>query len=230
MRKIRLTPRLQAIAEKIPSGSVVADIGTDHAYIPVYLLTNRIASHVIASDNKEGPLRAAAETIQLFNVEKAVDLRLGNGLEVLKQDDDVDVLVIAGMGGETVSAVLAQGEHLPKRLVLQPMTEAGMVRSWLLANGFSIIQEDIAWEDNFYYEIIIAEFVGGALPRLENLEIGPCLLADKHPLFKPMLEQRVVRLRKAAQGAASSNTPAARQRVAQLNERITNLEEVLACL
>ena len=102
----------------------MADIGSDHAYIPVYLLVNRLARRVIASDNNKGPLTAAAQTLKAFNLEKAVDLRLADGLEAIKPEDDGDTVVIAGMGGETICSILARGKDIISAavsLVLQPM-------------------------------------------------------------------------------------------------------------
>jgi len=229
--RMKLTPRLQAIADKIPPGSAVADIGSDHAYIPVYLLVNRLARRVIASDNNKGPLTAAAQTLKLFNLEKAVDLRLADGLEAIKPEDDVDTVVIAGMGGETICSILARGKDIISAavsLVLQPMTDAGLVRRWLADNGFAIVDEDIAQEGARFYEIIVARRGQGMERQDFSDEIGPVLLAKKHPLLKPMLEQRLRRLRKAA--AYASHSAAARERVRQLEERARYLEEVLSWL
>lgn len=229
---MKLTPRLHAIATKVPAGSVVVDIGTDHAYIPVYLLKNHIAASVIASDNRVGPLDAAAETVNLFNVEKMVDLRLGNGLDVLRGGDQVDVIIIAGMGGETIRAILTRGLSVitPKiHLVLQPMTETGLVRCWLSERGFSIINEDIAQEGENFYEIIVAQ-LNDTVNKNEYLEIGPRLIEDRHPLLKPMLEQRLNRMRLAAVNAAKSDSTQAQERFTQLEIEIARIEEVLSCL
>lgn len=231
---MKLTPRLQAIADQIPAGSVVADIGTDHAYIPVYLLKNRLSSHVIASDSRSGPLQAAAETFHLFNLSQAADLRLGNGLRVLTYEDKVDVAVLAGMGGETICAILDDGHQIlgfGARLVLQPMTETDTVRKWLLANGFYIVQEDIAQEEKNFYEIIVAQrMASGGRDELSLLEIGPLLFACRHPLLRPMLEQRAERLRAAAAKARASDSLAARDRTRDLEARLKFLEEVLSWL
>lgn len=231
---MRLTPRLQAIADKVPPGSVVADIGSDHAYIPLYLLTHRLVTHVIVSDNKHGPLRAARDTLELFNCAKAADLRLGDGLSVLRPEDEVNAVVLAGMGGETICSILERGQGILSpgtRLILQAMTDTGLVRSWLVKNGYSLVQEDIAQEGESYYEIVVAE-KDGQIQDFDAglLAVGPLLVAQRHPLLKPMLEQRLMRVRRAHANVNKSSSQAARERSRVLAERIKRLEEVLAWL
>jgi tRNA (adenine22-N1)-methyltransferase len=212
----------------------VADIGTDHAYIPVYLLRNRLAARVIASDSRNGPLRAAEETAKIFNIDKMVDIRLGDGLTVLEAADHVDVVVIAGMGGETICSILDRGQKILKGislLVLQPMTEPGLVRSWLVENGYGLVQEDIAQEGENYYEIMAARQDNNYSvndPRL--LEVGPLLVENKHPLLKPLLKQRLSRTRTAAAKAEKSISSAARNRNFELRGQVSLLEEVLSWL
>lgn len=230
---MQLTPRLQAIANQIPHGARVADIGTDHAYIPVYLLLNRLAGHVIASDSRKGPLKAAEETMNLFNLANVADLRLGNGLDVLNPADDFNVVVIAGMGGETICSILARGQNKlgpDVRLVLQPMTESGLVRKWLVENNWAIVEEDIAQEDRKFYEIIAAVLGNTALDDPRMLDIGPLLVKHKHPLLKPMLEQRLKRLSRAASRAAGSQSAMARSRAEELRSRRDFIREVLTWL
>src|SRR5690554_5245123 len=143
---MKLTPRLQAIAELIPPGSVVADIGTDHAYLPVYLLQEQICRRAIAADVKEAPLAQAQETVAAFNCHQKIDLRLGDGLDVLKEEDQVDTIVIAGLGGRTIVRILEKGQEKLKnikRLILQPMNEAGCLRLYLAKNGFAIVTETL---------------------------------------------------------------------------------------
>jgi len=232
---LKLTPRLQAIADKIIPGSAVADIGSDHAYIPVYLLVNHLAAHVIVSDSKKGPLAAASETLKLFNLTKVADLRLGDGLAVLQPWDKVDAVVIAGMGGETITAILDRGHQVLKpstRLIIQAMTDSGLVRSWLVEHGYAIIEEDIAQEDDNFYEIIVARQGGSSYPGTDSrlLAMGPLLVANKHPLLRPMLEQRLKRMSQAAENAGRSQTAAAIKRARELAARIEILEEVLSWL
>lgn len=231
---MKLTPRLQAIADKVPPGSRVADIGTDHAYIPVYLLMNHLSSNVIASDNRQGPLLAAEETLRLFGLIQAAELRLGDGLSVLTEEDQVGTAVIAGIGGETICAILQEGLELVKKgvlLVLQPMTGTALVRKWLAEKGFAILQEDIAEEEEDYYEVIVARWTGESWAGEEKiLAIGPRLIAEKHSLLGPMLQQRIGRLVEAAAAARKSVSATAQERAEELEEQISWLNEVLSWL
>lgn len=232
--QVKLTPRLQAVADKVPPGSRVADIGTDHAYIPVYLLMNRLSAKVIATDSRPGPLQAAEETLQLFNLSQAAELRLGDGLGILREEDNVDVIIVAGIGGETICSILAAGLNLLKNdilLVLQPMTCVDSVRIWLADKGFSIVLEDIAQEEDRYYEVIVARWSGQtSLAREKYLTIGPDLAARRHPLLKPMLQKRLEFKEAAFAGAGISNTSAAKDRILELEKEILLLREVLTWL
>lgn len=232
--QVKLTPRLQAVVDKVPPNSRVADIGTDHAYIPVYLLMNRLGANVIATDSRPGPLQAAEETLQLFNLSQAAELRLGDGLSVLREEDNVDVIIVAGIGGETICSILAAGLNLLKNdilLVLQPMTCASSVRIWLADKGFSIVQEDIAQEEDRYYEVIVARWSGQtSLAREKYLTIGPDLAARRHPLFKPMLQKRLECKEAALAGAGISNTAAAKDKIGELEKEILLLRDVLTWL
>lgn len=234
-QRMKLTPRLQAIVGKVPPGSRVADIGTDHAYIPVYLLMNRLCSSVIATDNRPGPLLAAEETLELFGLSKIAELRLGNGLAALREQDAVDTIIIAGLGGETIAAILQAGIELIKTsdilLLLQPMTAASLLRKWLGENGFAITEEDIAEEEGDYYEVIVARWTGETNVIEEKLlATGPKLVAAKHPLLRPMLSQRLERLETAIAAAKKSASPLAKDRAAELEEQAEWLIQVLTWL
>lgn len=227
---MKLTPRLQAIADQVPPGSRVADIGTDHGYIPVYLLVNRLSPNVIATDSRRGPLTRAGDNINLFGLGQVSQLRLGKGLSVLSEQDQVDVIIIAGMGGETICSILSADLPFLKTgplLILQPMTFSGRVRKWLLAHGFTLVAEDIAFESEDYYEIIVAKWLGRPVQVEDKLaEVGPLLVANNHPLLQPMLAKRLISLEQAKVAAAQSDSTAARARVLQLEKEIDALHQV----
>ena len=187
---MKLTPRLQAIAELIPPGSVVADIGTDHAYLPVYLLLEQICDRAIESDMHDATLLQARETIAAFNCHQRIELRLGRGLEVLKEDDHVDTVVIAGLGGGTIASIIREGRELLQsvaRIILQPMTEAEQLRLFLAANGFAIVHETLALEGRRLYEIIVARAGRETETDPFRLALGPRLLENRPPLFTMLL-------------------------------------------
>jgi tRNA (adenine22-N1)-methyltransferase len=228
---VKLTPRLQAVADFVPRGSYVADIGTDHAYIPIYLVMTKRARRVLATDIKPGPVAAARQTLELFNLSKSVALRLGKGLAPLEAADEIDTIIIAGMGGETICSILADGppDLLTKaRLILQPMTDTSAVRRWLANENYRIIDENLAREGRKIYEVIVAE--PGRQEELAWLEFGPVLTANRHRLLAPLLRSRLNRLVKALDLAKGAKGERGLGRIGEINEQIGRLEEVLAWL
>lgn len=158
---MKLTNRLQLIADLIPKDSVIADIGTDHGYLPVYLVENGIIKKAIASDVNEGPVDNAKKTIEEEHVEENIEVRLGSGLSTIEERDNVDTVVIAGMGGTLIANLIdAEIEKVKKfdRLILQPMTTKIDLRKYLIYNGFEIISEHVAIEGEKIYEIIVSRY------------------------------------------------------------------------
>ncbi len=156
-----LNPRLDACAAYVQKGGVVCDVGTDHAILAVHLVEAGIAKKVIASDIGEGPLAAAERTIAKHGLQAAVQTILSDGLAQVPPEGITDI-VIAGMGGETMIHIL---ETCPwsleqVRLILQPMTKADVLREWLYAHGFAIVQETCAREDKFYYAVMQVVYTG----------------------------------------------------------------------
>lgn len=154
MKQVRLTPRLQAVADRV-SGGVLADIGTDHAYLPAWLLQQGRISHAIAADLRAGPLARARLTAQEAGCSDRMEFRLCNGLAGFCRED-AEVIVLAGMGGETIAHIL---EHAPWtdwtgiKLILQPMSTQPELRLWLGKHGFVISWEKLVQEGNTIYVI-----------------------------------------------------------------------------
>jgi len=228
---VKLTPRLQAIAELIPPGSVVADIGTDHAYLPVYLLLEQICDRAIASDMHEAPLLQAQETIAAFNCHQRIELRLGRGLEVLKEDDHVDTVVIAGLGGGTIASIIREGRELLQsvaRIILQPMTEAEQLRLFLAANGFAIVHETLALEGRRLYEIIVARAGRETETDPFRLALGPRLLENRPPLFTMLLQEKIRKLRTVYRSLQRAEKKDVSAKLQEVKKQLDNLQEVLA--
>jgi tRNA (adenine22-N1)-methyltransferase len=207
--KVILKPRLAGVASLIPSGTVVADIGTDHAYLPLYLVKENKSPRVIAVEKSEHNCRLARETISLLDLEGKVELRVGDGLLALREEDEVEIVAIAGLGGRTICKLLiAAGSSLQnyKRLVLQPMTAAHFVRRWLVAHNYYFFREKLARENNRFYEIIAAEKGKEMSSDPLLLELGPALLRDKDPLLIPWLEYKLRRYEKLIEGLLRSKS------------------------
>ena len=229
--RIKLSNRLQAVARQIPAGLRVADVGTDHGYLPVYLVVNDIAPKVIASDRGKRPLESARQLISLLSLENQIDVRLGDGLSVL-QPDEAEVICLAGMGGVAIKEIISAGLPLAqaaKRLVLQPQRNVPAVRRFLVANGFKIVAEDLAEDDGFYYEIIAVE--PGLMELTEQeADFGPLLLRDGHPLFKDFLILKETDLTQLLAAMADNNSKDSLQRKKQLEEEISRIGKLIGSL
>ncbi|RQD73446.1 MAG: SAM-dependent methyltransferase, partial [Candidatus Syntrophonatronum acetioxidans] len=153
---VKLTPRLKNIASLVPEGSVAADIGTDHGYLSVFLVEKGICPKVIAGEKNEKPLKKARELVSSRGLEDRVITRQGDGLEVIKNDDKVNTVIIAGMGGQTLVNILWKDYNKLKdikALILQPMTDIPLARKWLIENNYKIAREKLAREGKHFYEI-----------------------------------------------------------------------------
>lgn len=227
---LKLTPRLQAMAELIPPGSIVADIGTDHAYLPVYLVLNKISRRVVAVDLNQAPLQQAKETVAAFNCLQEVDLRLGNGLHAIKEADKIDIVVIAGLGGKSIAAILRDGRHLLKgvqQLILQPMSEEGDLRLFLARNGFALAHETLAREGRRIYEIILAKAGQEQETDLFRLSFGPRLLEQKPPLLSVFLEEKIRKLKIIYHSLQRAEKDDVSLKLQEVEREIYCLEEVL---
>ncbi len=224
--RIKLSNRLQAVARQIPAGLRVADVGTDHGYLPVYLVVNDIAS-----DRGKRPLDSARQLISLLSLENQIDVRLGDGLSVL-QPDEAEVICLAGMGGVAIKEIISAGLPLAqaaKRLVLQPQRNVPAVRRFLVSNGFKIVAEDLAEDDGFYYEIIAVE--PGLMELTEQeADFGPLLLRDGHPLFKDFLILKETDLTQLLAAMADNNSKDSLQRKKQLEEEISRIGKLIGSL
>ena len=201
--------RLAAVASLVPPGSVVADIGTDHAYLPVYLVTEGGCPRAVAVEKSARNARKAQETVLHYNAGHKVDVRIGDGLLALSEKDGVDTIVIAGIGGITICEILeAAGQRLRRyaHIILQPMGNLPQVRRWLFDSDFSFENEKLALEKGHYYEIIAAvqkkddgcEINAGSegikkesYKEALYLELGPCLLRGDDPLLIPWLTEKI---------------------------------------
>ncbi|MDR3349620.1 MAG: class I SAM-dependent methyltransferase [Acidaminococcales bacterium] len=186
---MRLADRLKKIAGFVPSGARIADIGADHAYLPLWLLEKGIIDFAVAVDVADGPCRAAAASVAAAGADGRIKVRQGYGLSPLKSGE-VDAIVIAGMGGSTIAQILDKGSDLlagVDSLILQPMTGGGRLRSWLCASGWPLAGEELAAEGRKLYEIIFAQKNPAAKHMVYDhfrLEAGPLLLEAGHPLLK----------------------------------------------
>lgn len=179
--------RLEAIGRLVPRYATVADIGTDHAYLPVWLIKNGIIHHAIAADIAAGPCAAAKSTVSQYGLQLLIDIRQGNGLSVLEPGEVANV-ILAGMGAATMIEILEANPKVVNclnNLILQPMTGANLLRTWSQKMGFMISAENLSKESGRFYVALVIKPNKKAhtvLTPLE-LEIGPCLLRHRPKLL-----------------------------------------------
>ena len=196
-KELRLQPRLQCLADCVPQGTRLADVGTDHGYLPVWLLQNGRIASAIASDINAEPLEHARRTAAEYGV--TLDLRLCAGLDAVAPNE-ADTVAIAGMGGETIIAILqdAAWDWRGKTLLLQPMTKAELLRRYLTEHGFRIASERLVLDKGVIYPILTVE--AGESAPLTNAEAWCGAGRVQDPLYGDYARDRVRKLERAVAG------------------------------
>ncbi len=192
---MKLAGRLLAMADMIETGESIADIGTDHGLLPIFLMERKISPKVIMTDINTGPLERAEKNFHTFLPDFKPDLRKGNGLEPLKAGE-ADVLVIAGMGGEMIINILEKDFEKTlsfKKIILQPRTKPVELRKFLHNYSFEIMKEKLVREGKFICEIILAR--PGTVRKRHydemELEISPLLISAKDPLLEQFIKGKM---------------------------------------
>jgi len=227
---MKLTNRLKVIASLVPGGSIVADIGTDHGYLPIYLLKNNDVRHVYATDVNRGPLQAAKEFVTENKEMKRVDLILGDGLSCVKKKN-VDGAVIAGMGGILIQEIIQRDFDKAKALswmILQPMTAPEKLREYLMQNGFEIIREELAKEQRRIYQIMLVKYTGESTNYQNSFyyHIGEKNVKENHPLTGELIEQYKAKQQKILRKCEEKTTPATQKRIEEVLALLRQIEEV----
>jgi len=247
---IVLSERLDKIASFVRYGDRVADIGTDHGYIPIYLKQRGISRFIVAGDINEGPLEKLEENLEKYlgGDREGIVARLGSGLEVI-QPREVNTVVIAGMGGLLMQDILSADWKRTKsveRFILQPRNAQDKLRKWLLENGFRITGEVLARENRFIWEIMCAEpanfddekeatglelekklkseYFGG---KREQYEVGQLIIKNRDPLIQEFIANKLSIERRISENAGKSDSAKAALHKKQVDEKIEMLEEIL---
>ncbi len=186
MNEIKLSKRLQAVADLVKPNSRLLDVGSDHAYLPTYLVQQEKIDFAIAGEVVKGPYQIARNHVAEQNLQEKIEVRLADGLAAFEENDAITSVVIAGMGGILISEILEAGKDKlsqVEQLILQPNNHEESLRSWLMDHDFVITSEKILLEAGKIYEIIVAEHGTTELNETE-LEFGPYLLQEKSEVFR----------------------------------------------
>lgn len=198
-----LDPRLSTALAFVRPNAVVADVGTDHAYLPAALVLQGKISHAFAADINAGPLAKAAETVDKYQLREHIDLCLTDGLHGLEGRGITDILIF-GMGGELIAKILLEAPFVRDssvRLILQPMTKQAELRRWLAQEGFSIVDERLSLAAGKIYQTICTEWHGsGDLMTPLELELGPRILKQRPPELLPLVSHKIDVLRSRITG------------------------------
>lgn len=222
--KLDMGPRLRAIASLTPEDCrCLADVGTDHGYIPVSLLLEGRIERAVAADIGALPLDHARRTAAMWGVTDRVDFRLGDGLSVLTPGE-ADTIVIAGMGGDAIAAILASApwSRAGPLLLLQPMSKAEVLRAWLPENGYAVLAERLVQDKGVLYPILSVR--GGDMPPVSDAQAWGGILLESDPLRGLYIADRLLRLRRAAAGLAKARDPAAAEKRRRLLDVIAQLD------
>lgn len=213
---MRLSERLERVVSFVKPCASAADIGTDHALVPVELVRRGIVKKALAMDVRPGPLSRAKEQISRAGLSDQIEPRLSDGLAALKPQE-AETVIIAGMGGELIIRILTEGRHMwdsVAQWVLSPHSEVFKVRGWLLENGFSIEKEDMVCEDGKYYVLMDVRRAGSGIEspardaEFVRLLYGDSLIRERNPVLaqylkeeEQMLMEREASLRQSAKGS-----------------------------
>lgn len=232
MNAQQLSHRLTRVAHHVPEDAVVADIGSDHAYLPCYLVLNGVVSKAVAGEVVKGPYESARKQVRQEGLTAQIDVRLASGLDAIFPEDGITAVAIAGMGGPLICSILEQGkERLDgvERLILQPNVHAKSIRDWAVANSWNIVDEEILKENDKIYEILVLEKTQSPVTwSPQQLLMGPELLKNQTAIFQEKWMRESSQWKKiVASMESTAQTVEIIGKKQELIEKIQLVEEVL---
>jgi len=229
---MNISTRLKTIANMVDKCGVVADIGTDHAYLPIYLIKQGICKEAIASDINKGPVERASENVRREGLDSKICCKLGSGFNTLKPGD-ADCAIIAGMGGNLIRDIIEDKKEVFENLnyaIFQPVQNPEVLRRYIYDKGFEVIDEELCIDDNKFYEIIKVRY--SEKPRdVEDIyyEIGEKLVEKKHALLNKYIEYKLEKYNNIIK-YISEDTELAEKRKQYIWDKIKKMEDLLKCL
>ncbi|WP_173277460.1 MULTISPECIES: tRNA (adenine(22)-N(1))-methyltransferase TrmK [unclassified Streptococcus] len=191
-----ISKRLELVASFVPQGTILLDVGSDHAYLPIELVERGQIEGAIAGEVVEGPYQSAVKNVEAHGLKEKIQVRLANGLAAFEETDQVSVITIAGMGGRLIARILEEGlDKLAnvECLILQPNNREDDLRIWLQDNDFQIVAESILEEAGKFYEILVVE-AGKMKLSASDVRFGPILSKEVSPVFVQKWQKEAAKL------------------------------------
>ncbi|EES50404.1 class I SAM-dependent methyltransferase [Clostridium botulinum] len=225
-----LSKRLNWILEYVDKCNTVMDVGTDHGYIPIYLVKNKIVEKAIASDINKDPLQKAKINASLDGVIDKIDLRLGGGLSPLKKNE-VQGVIIAGMGGNLIRDILEKDINKVRKLdylILQPAQNPEVLREYLYNSNYEILNEDLCFDEGQFYELFKVKYKIGENTKLDPIfyEISPVMLKENNKLIKEYIKSKIEKYNKIL-SFIKEETETAKLRKEEIHTKIKMLEDFI---
>ncbi|HEL9634776.1 TPA: tRNA (adenine-N(1))-methyltransferase [Streptococcus suis] len=221
----RLSKRLATVADYVPQGARLVDVGSDHAYLPLFLVEQGRIGFAVAGEVVQGPYQSALQNVEQAGQSDKISVRLANGLAAVELADHITTVTIAGMGGRLIADILEAGKDKlvsVERLILQPNNREDDVRRWLVAHDFQLVAEEILEENDKIYEILVAE-KGNVDLTADQLRFGPYLLEDQSTTFQKKWLKELDKLTYALE-----QVPLERQADrSAISQKIQQIQEVL---
>ncbi|WP_343327509.1 tRNA (adenine(22)-N(1))-methyltransferase [Pseudomonas putida] len=230
MNEQTLSMRLERVAAQVPVGARLADIGSDHGYLPVALMHRGVITAAVAGEVALTPFHAAARTVRENDLERQITVRLANGLDAIESTDGITAISLCGMGGETIRDILESGKarlNGRERLILQPNGGEQPLRQWLMDNGYRILFEEVLRENRFDYEIIVAERAEPVTYTAEELYFGPLQLQARSPAFLDKWQRRLRQKQKTLSHFAKAQQAVPEATVQDIARQIRWINELL---
>lgn len=223
--------RLERVAAYVPEGARLADIGTDHGYLLVALMSRGVIAAAVAGEVALTPFHSVERIVREHDLGQRITVRLANGLAAIEPQDGITAISLCGMGGETIRDIL-DGDKArlsgKERLILQPNGGEQPLRQWLMENDYRIIREEVLRENRFYYEIIVAERSGPVTYTAEELYFGPLQLQERSSVFLAKW-QRLLRLKQQTlTHFARAQQVVPEEKVQEVTQQVRWIRELLA--
>ena len=226
-----LSMRLERVASHVPADARLADIGSDHGYLPVALMHRGVIAAAVAGEVALTPFHSAQRTVRENDLDQSISVRLASGLAAIEPQDAITAISICGMGGETIRDILDNGKARlsgQERLILQPNGGEQPLRQWLMENSYRILCEELLRENRFDYEIIVVERAGPVMYTAEELYFGPLLMQQRSPTFLAKWQRILREKQKTLAGLARAKQPVPEEMVQDIAQQARWITQLLA--